>query len=45
MLTNETNKLVALKQNQDAYWRRQNQRTKEESIKALGDGSLNAIQW
>lgn len=45
MLTNETNKLAALQQNKEAYWQRQNQRTKEESIKALGDGSLNAIQW
>jgi len=45
MLTNEQNKLIALNQTQEAYWQRQNQRTKEERIKALGDGDLQTIDW
>lgn len=45
MLSNEQNKLIALEQNQAAYWDRQSQRRKEARIKALGNGQLPDMDW
>lgn len=45
MISNEQNKLLALQQNQAAYWERQNQRRKEAKIKALGNGELPEFEW
>ena len=45
MLSNEQNKLAALDQAERAYWQRQQQRSKEIGLKALGAGVITHIDF
>ena len=45
MLSNEQIKLAALSETQETYWERQQQRSKEERLRVLGNGTINIPNW